>query len=444
MEETKIETDTNSEKELSNIADVILPDNNETSNNSGREDVSTGNEGVIPRINPEKEEHDNSVLSEYTFPTTTEGMNIILHSEEAKSSVESDDIERKQFLAFLGDNSPGKPKSQPQRKHQKRIFGQPPLSREEIIRICDQLIGGKSLKLEDSGHIMSIIEELNSRRVQALSDREYLKSKKIEDLIESVKTKLHQKDRESMFKDNLAQLQERHQASLISLSDSKKLWKDKEAELNDIIKKELYEIEQKHREQHEELEDKWLDPSMIRRFNKKSKELLQKKTIEKYMVLSGNLEEAEALKKENKSIEKKEAEFQYQAMLESFETAREKLIQEQTEEMNKQKSDHEFQKKILQQEATAAIEVMEKRVQTTQKALDEGSQMDKFFAKKFKKSSDKILPLSALTGLDDLPPLSRTKGVGYSPTIRESNGAVPLNLPPLKMKSIRNRKVSTK
>ena len=158
------------------------------------------------------------------------------------------------------------------------------------------------------------------------------------------------------------------------------------------------------------------------------------------MVLSGNLEEAELLKKENKLIEKEEIDLQYQAMTDSFEIAKAKLLLDHQEEISKQKIDHDFRKKSLIQEINTSIEIAEKRIQTTQLALDEGSNMEKFLAKKFKKSSDNILPLSVMTGQDDLPPLQRTKGIGSHSFNLKENSFSPLTLPPLKPKNRKNIK----
>jgi hypothetical protein len=164
------------------------------------------------------------------------------------------------------------------------------------------------------------------------------------------------------------------------------------------------------------------------------------------MVLAGQLENAEQLKRMNRLTEKQETESNYQEMEDSFEAARARLLVEQSADAERLRVEQDYRYKSFLTDEALAIEVCQKRIAATKANLEDDADIGRFLAKKFKKPPDRVLPLSVLATTDDLPRLLTGKGVartqGKSSGGFEMSDTGPLQLPPLKMKPIRQRKIT--
>jgi hypothetical protein len=288
--------------------------------------------------------------------------------------------------------------------------------------------------MSDSDALAAVINELNRRRVESLSASKYLDSKRIGDLIDSIKRQLHQGNRQVMYEENLRQLTERYRKAVDSLEVTRRQWRDRKEKFQETCESEWRELEGRHAAQGAELEAQWNETSTQRKFTKRSARLLQQRAVEKYMVLAGQLEAAEEVKRVNRENERQETQRQYQNMMDSFENAREKLATDQNSEMAKLKSDQDLKRMNLLKDEEAAIAVCQKRAAATQRKLDDESDLGKFAAKKFKKCADRVLPTSVFIPADDLARLLRAKGLGRpnSSVCEGGKSRIPgLELPPL-------------
>jgi hypothetical protein len=311
------------------------------------------------------------------------------------------------------------------------------LSTAEISEIASGLLRGKKLTIKDPHDIAEIVRELDTRRGAALGSGKYLDAKRIGDLMDRIKTQLYESDRDALFRDNVRHLEQLHQEAHAGLDEAKRKWKEKRSKFYDRCAKEVYELQERHMAEHAELEEAWSDPSIQRKFAKRSALLLQHKAVEKYLVLAGQLEDAEMLKRANEADEKHEIQLKYQDMAESFEAARDKLITDQHAEADKMRLDQDLRFKNLVKDEGLAMEVCQKRIAATKANLDDQSDMGRFMAKKFKKAGDCILPVSSFVPMDDLPRLATSKDG------RKRGGnmeAEPLQLPRLKMAAVKPRK----
>lgn len=421
-------------------------DLSESSELSSSGDLAVDDSHMLPVISP--------VTQEPTFPTAvSDKMDLHIHDGDLElkplhKRAESG-LTRNDFLKFLASPNSSSQKNRPKTISRKstavrRTEGER-MTSNQVIETANTLLKGKKVKVSDPVTVANIVKELDNRRLEALNENEYLKSKKIGDVIDEFKKQFYILDREAMFKDSKEQLEERHRESVEALESTIKQWKEKKQEFVEQCQQEIADIQNRHQDEHIDLESKWTDPSTQRKFTKRSAYLLQQKAVEKYMVLAGKLEEAEKIKKINQVNERQEAQVKYQEMADSFEGARAKLIADQEEEIEKLKSDQEFRYRNLLTNEKEAIELCQRRITMTQQNLDEMSDMDRYIAKKFRKNADTVLPVSVLDAADDLPPLSRGKGVvrneAGQPTILSNNPA-PLQLPPLKMRPVKQKKVT--
>ena len=392
-----------------------------------------------------------------TFATGTGNFDFHIHNGERQpgpneqpSNPESEqDLEksRREFLKAIGSESlrsSTRPRTIARKPKQPRRPQSQALTSTEVYDAANALLQGKRVDVTDPVSVSAIVKELDQRRVKYLQGSEYLKSKHVGDVIEAFKKQFYLSDQEAMFKENRRQLEERLRESRHALDDTTSQWKRKRSEFVESCQKTLDNVQDRHQQQHAQLESKWTAPSTQRRYTKRSAQLLQQKAREKYMALSGKLEEAEELKKRNQMAEKMESEIKFQEMSQSFEGARARLLTNQNEEIDNVRDVQEMRLLGFMREEKKALDVCQKRVAAIQKDLDDVSDVDKFVAKKFKRAAGCPLPISFMDGGEDLPPLSRGKGLSRSennPTVMPTE-ATPLQLPPLKVKPVKQKKVS--
>ena len=394
-----------------------------------------------------------------TFATVSENLDVHIHSPDMYLSennlsnsqqlttkiLTQEEIDRREFFRMMKSSSaPTSRLSNTQTRKTTAIKRDPScsLSENEISAISDSLMKGKKLSkddLKDPGIVCAIVKELDARRVQALNNTEYLKSKKIGDVIENIKFMFFQADRDVMFQENLDTLKQKHQEALDNYEETKNEWKQKHADFVEECKNEVAALQTKQENEKAELDAKWMDPSTQRRFTKRSPTLLQQKAVEKYMVLVGDLEEAEQRKKQNLQTEKFEIQQKYLDLQESYEISRKQLVEQHNTEITQLQIDQEYKYRQLLNTEQKSYEICRRRIALAQKNLDDQSDMQKFLAKKFKRSSDS---LSGVKTNDELPQLSRGKGLSRIDINRATEPrAIPLVLPQLKVRQSKQPKV---
>lgn len=438
---------------------LISSENEPGMNNSNSEEL---NQSEKEESAPNDIQLDNN--EQPTFATTSEDIDVHIHNpnllilnpellknendEEKKEKID-EEKERREFYKFLLGNSNSAPTSRLSNNNFRRkstTIARPPsenLSHEEIVAIADDLLKGKKVpNLINPGTVAEVVKELDTRRIDALNKNEYLKSKKIGDIIESVKNQLYQADRDLMFKENIEILRQKHQDAVDAYEEAKTEWKKRHVNFVEKCKKEATDLQAKHDNDMADLGAKWTDPSMQRKFSKRSPYLLQQRAVEKYMVLAGNLEGAEEKKKINQQNERAEAQKKYHDMQDSYESSRKQLVEAQNEELNQMRIQQEFKYRQMLVNEQNAMELCRKRIATAQRNLDEQSDVDKYIAKKFKKAPGTVLPLSAINTFEDLPTLSRGKGYAKG-DIGKHVAPIPepLQLPPLKVRQSKQQKI---
>ena len=404
------------------IKDTItdtLNNEEEKSNASTRSSKSQNDEEEEPK--PDTNSIETQIES--TFPTTTEGMDILLASDEVPKIKKSGQMPKSQFIQIL-DNSPKPlPKSTVKKYKPMRYSSAAPLALSEVRAICDKLLAGKKVNVDDPSHLQDVLTEFSQRRLAALEQSEYLKIKKIDDITTQLKKQFASKDMEDLFLENLNQAKERTRQATEALEQVKQVWKQKEAEFKDKTKQEVLDLQKRQEYAQQDLEMKWTDPSIQRRFNKQSKVLLQQKAIEKYMALTGELEAAEELKKRNREAEKKEAQQKFSVMQSAYEADVDKLTADQEVERAQLVKEHEFQYQSLLKNRNEALEIAEKRLRFAQIQEQEAANNNNFASKKKVIAEGQPIPMAPII----------TKTVKLTPT------PAPLPLPPLQVKHVKKR-----
>lgn len=391
----------------------------------------TPSEEPVPDDNFSEDQVDTvNVDTQYdmTFPTNADGMNLFVSEEESlRSASRSSTILSKEKFIQLMEKGQTKPKGiRNSRSQLRQRTMKQPLTPTKVAEICKDLMEGKSVIIDDFGHLQDVLNEFARRRQAFMEKSEYLKSKKIDDICAVLKRQFATKDVEESWKESLNQAQERHQQAKEALERTKAEWKQKEQELKDKQKQEDSDLVTKFVKQDEELEAKWLDPSIQRRYNKQSKLLLQQRAREKYMVLSGQLEDAEELKKLNKETEKKESQEKHSAMQASYDADCDRLADEQDEEKKALDELHQFQLRAFLISKEEAIELAERRVKNAQLMEEEISSFEAFYAK--------TKSLNATT----VPVVATPQSLQQSKSLH-AQGEGPLPLPPLQTKNKKRR-----
>ncbi|OHT10218.1 hypothetical protein TRFO_20509 [Tritrichomonas foetus] len=225
-------------------------------------------------------------------------------------------------------------------------------------------------------------------------------------------------------------------------------WKTKRQELSREQKDALMELQDRHEIEHRQLEKEWSQPHVLRKFSKRSPNMLQNLQKEKYMLLIGEYEGAEQMKKINAQLEKAETLDRKQEMMNSFLAAQSNLISRQKSELTRLISEQTKKLDLLNEFERKDIEVKVKRLTVTQSFLDEEKDFNKFVAKKYKRPASCIVPNTVMASRDapqDLPPLPRGKLVPHTVSdllaVRKRAIVTPLPLPPFAVRKYKIQRV---
>ncbi|EAY20693.1 hypothetical protein TVAG_163890 [Trichomonas vaginalis G3] len=411
------------------IVDNTLNENNEQPQEEEvpqlQDNESVNNEPQVQETeesnNDDVEKQNVTTQAESTFPTTTEGLHIlVVKDDQVRKSTEP--TPKAQFLKAL--NPSPRTISRTNKKPLKRISSpQYHMSPNEVTAICDKLLAGKKVDVDITKYLQDLLLEFSTRRKIAMQNNQYLQSKKIDDITAHLKKQFASKDLEDLYLENLQQAKDRTKQAQEALDYTKQQCKIKEQEYHERFKREAEELQQKQMDEMEEIDSKWLDPSLQRKFTKQSKVLLQQRAIEKYMVLAGELEAAEEIKKMNREAEKKESQQKFSELQSSYESDLQRVQDEHEKQRHELQTLHQFQLEALRKENAIALEVAEKRLKLAQIQEQEASNQEAFAVKK------KVLA--------DSKPIPIVTNNHKAPSIPASN---PLPLPPLQVKSKRRLK----
>lgn len=314
---------------------------------------------------------------------------------------------------------------------------------------ADSLLNGKPLKVSDPYEVADIIDDLTGRKIEALANNDYKTSQKIKDTIESTRKQFRINDREKLHKQVVAKLEERNNESIQELNATKQKWKKKHQVHQQENTQCLIDLQNRHQTQHEQLETDWTKPKIIHKFDKRSPSLLDNRQKEHYMLLAGMYTEADQMKRINARLEKREITDRKFEMGHHFKLARGALIHKQSEEVDNVKMDIVIGDDIFNMREKRELDVRLKRLQATQRNLEDEKNVDNFVAKRFKRPKTAVVPSTVMVTkdtYDDIPVRPRgnstmSHNVQDMMTIRKKNIVTPLPIQPLAIKKYKTQKI---
>jgi hypothetical protein len=266
--------------------------------------------------------------------------------------------------------------------------------------------------MEDPWAVAEVLDELNSRRVEALQTSDYRSAQKLKNAAMSARAEFRQRDRDILHREVLEKLDGRHREAVEEFKAAKSEWKRQHQQMVHGHQQELRDMDQKRDEEHRALEQDWLLPEVIRRFNRRSVALLQNRQMEQCMMLCGMYDQAHEMKQINARTEKAELQSRKDEMSGHFEIARANLVRRQQKHVDKLRTQQEDEIKTLAEKERRDMTAKTKRVEATERILAEEKDFENFVTKKYKKPSSWILPPTVMTSKGpsmDLPVISKRK-----------------------------------
>jgi len=346
----------------------------------------------------------------------------------------------KEFLEMMNEDSPRKRSKSSNQVFSNRIPEKISIfTNEEIVKMADLLVSGKKKEIKDPATTADLINELTNRRVEAMQRNDYVASQKIGSIVDDLRLSYRQRDRETFHNERIEELKQRLIDAKDMLKNVESIWKTRIDEQKQLNKDDIIRIKKRHQEEQDALENEWKTPQTARKFSKRSAQLLQHQTAEKYLALVGNYQEAASLRKEISKLENFEISQKYEDMRIAFNKELERLKSKQEIQINNTESSQKSNIAFMEKKAALDIEACNKRVNSITNLLEEEGSFANFCARKFKKPVDVVVPMSVtINGGTDLPTAGRSrvavKNTGKIMEFRESSVFSPLPLPTLKIK----------
>ena len=170
---------------------------------------------------------------------------------------------------------------------------------------------------------------------------------------------------------------------------------------------------------------------------------------EHYMLLAGMYTEADQQKRANSHMEKREIASRNFEMGHHFKLARSALIHKQGEEVDNVKMDIVIGDELFSLKERREIDVRMKRLQATQRTLDDEKNVDNFVAKRYKRPTSTVVPATVMVTrekIDDIPvkskgPVTVSQNAQDMMTIRKKNLVTPLPIQPLSIRKYKTQKI---
>jgi hypothetical protein len=323
----------------------------------------------------------------------------------------------------------------------------PRLPIEEIMALAEDQIRAqprRHLDFTNARTVSDVISELNNLKIEAIQVLDYPRSARIGEAIERLRRGFRTNERENFYKERLALLKNRLADAKAAVAKRSEVWKDRKHSLERECQDERRVLEERQKEEVVRLNEVWRDPRTMRKFSKRSPHLLQTLTIEKSLALVGDLMTAEEVRKENRRAEKTEASANYEAMEDSYELARLRLLAEHEEQIKAMEQSHALRADALLSAKTEDMEKVMKRQTSLQMVIDDEDSYENFVARQCRKPADVIVPMAMAPGGGADVPLAKQSIVARDAEnmrkFRQSAIASPLNLPPLKVKELKAKK----
>ena len=142
-----------------------------------------------------------------TFETTSENIDVRLHTGKSKPESETEKS-RREFMRLLRDDTV---RNASRQRTVRRREPQPPprMSRADVMAAADQLLRGKKVDVSDVYAVSDILLELDERRLSWLQKDEYVKSKRIADVMDDFKRQFYTAGQEHMYNENRKHLEQK-------------------------------------------------------------------------------------------------------------------------------------------------------------------------------------------------------------------------------------------
>jgi hypothetical protein len=320
-----------------------------------------------------------------------------------------------------------------------------------VLNAADALLRGQPLKSDDPWAVADVIDELNARSIDALQAGDYRSAQKAKAAVDGARLQFRQRDRDLLHREVVARLSARHKEAVEASAAAKGDWKRRQQQLLRDRRDELRDLDQRHDDEHRQLEQDWAQPDAARPFEKRSPALLQNRQIEQYMLLSGMYDRADQMRRINAAAEKGEVAARQREMATHFAAARANLNARQRAAAEKLRADQDSTARILAEHERKEMTVRTRRVEATERVLAEEKDFQNFAARTYRHPPDWICPATVMTtkgGTDDLPVIPRGKtapagSAGWA-ELRRREFVTSLPLPPLPIRHYRPQSVIPK
>lgn len=426
------------------IQNQDINQNKDQDTNQDQDNSQVQNQENIPEIENRTEEEADPTKN--VFATIDDGLDLLVPSKNnpdatqtGKTNVSKSQpqkIQRKPFyfkktqhavLKFLEE----KQKTEKRKTIESLIHIKQPthnFTPEEISQAADAYLKTDKIQLDDPMVVSEIIEELTSRYIELLSQNEYIQAQNILNKIQYLRDQFRTKDAVLFMEQHLEELKSKKSTLETELKSTRTTWKEKQKEFDESCKKEMDDLQEKQQGLWDKMEKDWSDPARQRKYSKESKALLLGRQAERFMMLAGDLEGAEMMKKKNKQLEKTETVEAYNEMSNDFENAKAKLTKFFEKQENELEEQQKLRKISLKRDELDHVALIRKKIDILDKMInDESSPTYK----------EKKILHSRLMNSAELPMLQRTaKNITAKNQLFMKTAQItskPLQLPPLKM-----------
>ncbi|OHT10217.1 hypothetical protein TRFO_20508 [Tritrichomonas foetus] len=195
-------------------------DDNEDDNiNENKDENRDDNED--DNINENRDENINNDDENINNNENSENKMMNAHGNEHHKKPKEDSPRTQFRKMFYGTNNPNQRRAKTSFKPRRHFTDDVTVSQETVEKMADGILKGKSCKMTNPFDVAEVIDELNSRRIDALANNDYRQSKNIKDSIDNIRSNFRQRDRELLHKEIVSKLEVRNQESIEILEETK-------------------------------------------------------------------------------------------------------------------------------------------------------------------------------------------------------------------------------
>jgi len=219
---------------------------------------------------------------------------------------------------------------------------------KSIDCIIEELIEGRAVSTIDTSMYRDIVRDLKLKKEQYLSEGDYRRSQKAEDIIQAINSMQYEKVFTSICTDKISNLNKQRTDIEEDLKRKEAFWDNQKNMFDEEKIVSLKKLEESHRVELEDF-DKSFPEILPANFRKLSATVLQLREQEKHLVLTKRYDDAIAYKERADKLEAQELQMQRDKFNRAFHQRREQLI-----------SSHRIQMKCFEDNWRRKLEKLEK------------------------------------------------------------------------------------